>query len=621
MCGILGIVARRGEKPSVSDEEAARLRDVMAHRGPDGAGLWRGGNVVLGHRRLSVVDPTPSGAQPMFTSDGRFGIVYNGELYNDVALRRELGAMGVVFRSTSDTETLLRALELWGVGALERLRGMFAFGLVDTRSGDVLLARDPIGIKPLYWARVETPTGAEVVFASEIAAILSHGHMPVRPDFAVVSSYLTTIRTTLGERTLFEGVRCVQPGEAVWVRAEGLKLERARGAWVLPWVRDREAGEDVGSESRPTRDVISESVGLHLRSDVPLCTLLSGGLDSSIVAYEAKSRLGELWSYCAGCKGGDGAASDDFRFADEVARAVGTRHQEAAVTREMFRERWPMLVAAAGVPLSTPNEVAIHEVASRLRSDGQVVTLSGEGADEFFAGYELPMRQAAEFERQLAGTGATDAVLQRAMFQIDSNAWVPRGAKANILRGEVFQAAGRDEAMGETYRQIMAACEAEAMEDSPLQMHLMLHQRVNLVGLLLRLDSATMRASVEGRTPFADVEVARAANGLAMGLKFGEGDGKDPSRSEGVPKSGTKIVLREGYRGVLPVGVIDRPKASFPLPFQEWVADFGGVLRASGFAREIFTAQAIETVASRPGEFWSAAWPMVNLALWGEVFA
>jgi asparagine synthase (glutamine-hydrolysing) len=306
-----------------------------------------------------------------------------------------------------------------------------------------------------------------------------------------------------------------------------------------------------------------------------------------------------------------------------VAKAVGTRHQEAAVTREMFRERWPMLVAAAGVPLSTPNEVAIHEVASRLRADGQVVTLSGEGADEFFAGYELPMRQAAEFERQLAGTGATDTVLQRAMFQIDSNAWVPRGAKANILRGEVFQAAGRDEAMGETYLQIMAACEAEAMEDSPLQMHLMLHQRVNLVGLLLRLDSATMRASVEGRTPFADVEVARAANGLAMGLKFGEGDGMGAAvhPEPNTHRAGTKIVLREGYRGVLPVGVIDRPKASFPLPFQEWVADFGGVLRASGFAREIFTAQAIETVASRPGEFWSAAWPMVNLALWGEVFA
>jgi asparagine synthase (glutamine-hydrolysing) len=220
------------------------------------------------------------------------------------------------------------------------------------------------------------------------------------------------------------------------------------------------------------------------------------------------------------------------------------------------------------------------------------------------------MRQAAEFERHLAGAGATDAVLQRAMFQIDSNAWVPRGAKANILRGEVFEAGARDGVLVETYREMMAACAAEAMGDSPLQMHLMLHQRVNLVGLLLRLDSATMRASVEGRTPFADVEVARAANALAMEWKFGEG----------VPKAGTKIVLREGYRGVLPGGVIDRPKASFPLPFQEWVADFGGVLRASGFAREIFTTQAIETVASRPGEFWSAAWPMVNLALWGEVF-
>lgn len=626
MCGILGIVTSVGRRVAVDDGVIARMRDRMAHRGPDGAGLWRSasGHVALAHRRLAVIDPSPAGRQPMVAGEGRAAIVYNGELYNDAELREalapELAARGERFGASCDTETVLWALRAWGAAGVDRMRGMYALGFYDAEARAVVLARDPLGIKPLYWWAGRLGGEPCVVFASEIGAILEHPETPRRPDLAGVSAYLTTIRTTLGERTLFEGVRCVRPGEVLRIELGGeeprvvsLRERAPLGAWLA---------DDGARPAERVREAVSESVRRHLRADVPTCCLLSGGLDSSVVATVAGRGAAALWTYCSGAErgvagspsassagGGDGGfeTGDDFAFARAVASRLGTRHTEAPVSREMFRERWAGMVAAMGVPLSTPNEVAINEVARRLRADGKIVTLSGEGADELFAGYEGPMTQAARFVASGAGCEAHRRP-EAGRFQLESNAWVPLEAKGAVLNEGPWRALEGDAALIESYRAEFAGACAEGEDKDPLQAHLRFHRRVNLAGLLLRLDSATMLAGVEGRTPLADVAVAALAESLPMREKFSSDGGRTV----------TKRVLREAFADVLPAEVVARPKASFPLPFQEWVRDSVGVLRESALARELFTAEAIETVAAQPGKLWHLAWPMVNVAMWGR---
>lgn len=600
MCGIFGVAAVGNHEVGLSDADAVRLRDRMRHRGPDGAGLWRSGcgRFLLAHRRLAVLDLTDAGRQPMVTASpasdpGRSGwaIAYNGELYNDPELRRELAATGRRFRSTCDAETVLAALEAWGSGAIDRFRGMFALAAIDLASGRLVLARDPLGIKPLYY----WTDGRTIVFASEPAAILGHPDVAVRPDPVTVSAYLTTIRTTLGERTLFAGVRSVQPGEVIEWTIGGV-AEQRRVEIVVPGMQ---SGGPL-DESTDVRSAIVDSVRRHLRADVPACSLLSGGLDSSIIVAVCRE-LGveQLRTYASGHD--DPSVQTDLWFARQVGAAFGTVHSEVPITRELFRERWPDMVRRQGVPLSTPNEVAINEVARRLRADGQVVTLSGEGADELFAGYELPMMQAWEFEQQSARAGGGAPARDGGQFQLRASAWVPPEAKPAVLSEPARRQAEHDAMLTAWYSDRFAALDARL---GGLQTHLAFHRSVNLAGLLQRLDTATMLEGVEGRTPFADREVATLAESLPMHRKFAPGR--------------TKIALREAFSGVLPHEVVERPKASFPLPFQGWVADHAAILRSSSFARQFFTPEAIGAVCADPARAWHLAWPMINLAMWAK---
>ncbi len=590
MCGILGVFGQ-SRPVRLDDREAARLRDTMTHRGPDGAGLWRCPWAVLAHRRLSVIAPGPDGHQPMATPDGRYALVYNGELYNDDELRRDLRAAGVRFATACDTETVLWALATWGEAAIARFRGMFSLGFVDTVARRVVLARDPLGVKPLYVARVSGAGGAQVVFASEPGAVLAHPGMAVEPDWAVVSGYLTTIRPTMGRRTMFAGLETLLPGETRVYEADG--SARVIDAW-------RDAPRGV-ADAADTAGVIADAVRSHLRSDVPLCALLSGGLDSAAVVSVAQASAGRLRTYCAGAR--TPGFDDDFAHAAEMAGVLGTEHTEVGVTGASFAARWAEIVERTGMPVSTPNEIAIYEVARALRAGGHVVTLSGEGADELFGGYGPPMMQAAARAASLDGRPDPDGGL----FHLLSNAWIAPDAKAAVVRDGVLARAGHDAELVEAYRAAYEEASEGAPEDSPLQAHLRFHRRMNLPNLLRRLDSATMLASVEGRTPFADARVARFAESLPMADKFVPGD---PAR--------TKVALREAFRSSLPASVVDRPKASFPLPFQGWMDPLVGAMRASAFAREAFTPEAIDAACADPQAAWVMAWPMVNVAAWGE---
>lgn len=612
MCGIGGIVTAWDRRLSIDRSVAERLRDRLAHRGPDDAGLYESPptqpHAMLVHRRLAVVDPGPAGRQPMVSPAGSV-LVYNGELYNDAELRDELAPWladhGRRFQTTCDTETVLVALERWGPDGLDRLRGMYALAWYDPAARALLLARDPLGIKPLYTARVPVAGGVEFVFASEPAALFAHPHLSKQPDWSVVSGYLTSIRLTFGRRTLFEGVETLEPGERVAVDCSLGSLPERR--WFAPSLSVPQVEANLEAWAELVRTTVRDSVRRHTRADRPVCSLLSGGLDSTVVANEAIAHANIVHTYCAGHPDGDDNA--DLAVARRIAAALGTDHAEAPIDELLFRERWGWMIDTLGVPIGTPNEIAIFEVARLLRSRGEVVALSGEGADELFGGYELPLRRALDHVLA-AGEDADDGGL----FQLDSAAWVARDAKAAVLNEPVLAAIDNDTVAIDAYRTAFDRAGSEPAADEPflesrLHRHLRTQRRLNLTGLLGRLDTSTMLAGVEGRTPLADVGVAGAAAAVPMAGKFTLDDNG----------ASTKIALREAFAGFIPDEAARRPKASFPLPVAAWAGTLTDELNQGSFAREVFTEAARATVCARGGELWPFAWPMVNIARWGRV--
>ena len=599
MCGICGVVTHASRGLGVERGAFDAMRDRLTHRGPDDEGThWEPG-VALGHRRLSIIDPGKAGHQPMPSPGGRFVLVYNGELYNDAELRASLEAEGVQFLSSCDTETVLHAVARWGLDACGRLRGMYALALWDRETKTLTLARDGLGIKPLYW----THTNERIIFASEIPAILLHPDVTPRPDWVTVSAYISTVRTTLDDRTLFEGVSAVRPGE--WIKISFADEHAPVIASAFP---PQPTSRQHHADGDALRAVIEGSIQAHLRSDVPWCSLLSGGLDSTIVASVAAAQIGDLRTYVSGCPSAGEGLADDFAFASEAADAIGTHHSEVPVDREMFLENWPAMVAALSIPMSTPNEVAINAVAQRLRADGNVVALSGEGADELFAGYELPMMSFWSWVQE------NDSAEDDADAAIRAASWMPTENRGLFLRDEFAQRAEADAFLLADYRRIMgeerSSAESSGNPDARLRSFLGLQRRINLVGLLQRLDTATMLASVEGRTPFADAIVLDASRALPLSACFTPGD---PAQ--------TKTALRHAFAGRIPESIAKRPKRSFPLPFQEWLGSIPpeGIrqIQQSDFLREIYTDDAIAFVCADPARNWNLAWPMFNLALWG----
>jgi len=591
MCGIAGVISLSSPP---DPRQAERMAEVLAHRGPDDQGVWCDARAALAHRRLAVIDPTPAGRQPFATPDGRFVLVYNGELYNEREVRAELEAEGIRFHTECDTETVLLALARWGLQARAKLRGMYALALWDTQDHRLLLGRDELGVKPLYFAPI---SDREFAFASEPPALFQHPSVAPRPDPIAIAAYLSTIQIAVGRRTLFEGVGTLEPGE--WLSIETTTGTLSVEVHPPEW-------NSYSTPEGTTGDVIRASAHLQLRADVPTCCLLSGGLDSSVLSSLALEVLPRLDTYCAGARSGDsiGPTSEDFRHAREVSDHVGSRHTEAPVSRELFLERWPQLIQRAGLPLCTPNEVAINEVARTLRADGKVVTLSGEGADELFAGYTLPLMLAHDH------VASNDDRSSDALHFLTTIRWAHPAQLGALLA---------DTNIGEEVGPWIAGLHADAVEqadrdfptlsdaDRRLCSIVGMQRRVNLPNLLRRLDQATMLESVEGRTPYADRVVARHAETLPLNTRFRP----DPTTP------GTKLALRNAFANCLPASVVSRPKASFPLPFESWLDGATHALDGS-FARAWFTPDAREQLRTDPKGLFTVAWPVLNIAMWGE---
>jgi asparagine synthase (glutamine-hydrolysing) len=606
MCGIVGVVTGSNDRPQVGPGVLERMRDRLAHRGPDDAGLLVAGNIAFAQTRLAILDPSPAGHQPMQTPDSTGKLVYNGEIYNDNDLRK--GMDTTPFLSTCDTETVMHLLAARGERALEAMRGMFALAFHDRKSQTLVLARDPLGIKPLYYWRGTIGGCPHLIFASEPSAILEHPGVSARPDLAAISGYLTTIRTAQGNKTLFEGIHALSPGEWIVFDLRDSAMRERRG--MIP-VSDPPAFEP-GEAAQVVREAIEDSVRRHLRADVPMCSLLSGGLDSTIIASVARTGDAGLMTYCAGSPT-PGVEDDDLAVARVVAHELSLGHAQVPITRDLFLERWPEMVARLGVPLSTPNEVAINEVARNLARDGFKVALSGEGADELFAGYDGPLGGTRQF--LLEHPDATTR--QRAVYELEANGWVAPSVKGGLLREPIAAALGGDDELIAWQEAELERCNAlaskfahdhESAVDMQLSAHLLLQQRVNLAGLLGRLDTAMMLASVEGRTPLADAAIARLANGLPMDQKI-VWNGQSAA---------TKIALRNAFENDIPQVALTRPKASFPLPFMGWMDAMVGVLPQSDLLGELFAPGVVEAVAQSPAELWRLAWPMLNIALWEE---
>ncbi len=557
----------------------------------------------------------------------RFALVYNGALYNDQEVRRELAAAGVHLRTSCDTETVLAALAHWGDAALPRLRGMYALALADTREQTLTLARDPLGIKPLYYALQSEWVG----IASEPGPLLGCPGVNAEPDLPMVGAFLATIRTVLGGRTLFRGICAVEPGQVLRIDLCGRSgAARISGTARVPL--PVVAGERERDEAAArVRTAVDESVRLHLRADVPVCALLSGGLDSTAVTMFAKRQHSTLQTFCAGCPEGEQAFDSDLESAKRIAAWLKTEHREAHVDREKFLERWPEMVGRLGVPLSTPNEVAIHEVAQTLRSTGCIVTLSGEGADELFAGYDAPLEAAARMHEELRCAASPVTGRAAGRIALAASGWIDGATLGRALLPEVWRGI-EDNAFAQGFYEERFEQAWKMSDGHALAAHQRLLREVNLTGLLQRLDTATMLAGVEGRTPLADARVAALAEALPMELKYRSRASRrhaplDTGLSEGAATATlatpahaarTKLVLRRALRRDVPGWVLRRPKASFPLPFQSWIGALEGTVRRSPFIRGLFTPAAIEAAASDAPGSWRLAWPMINLALWAE---
>jgi asparagine synthase (glutamine-hydrolysing) len=578
MCGIAGVLAFT-DALAADEATMRRMTDTLRHRGPDDGGtLVRATErVALGHRRLSIIDLSAAGHQPMANEDGTVWITYNGEVYNHAALRTQLEAAGHRYRSRTDTETILHLYEEYGPACVERLHGMFAFAIWDAPRRLLLLARDRLGVKPLYYARL--PNG--LLFGSEAKAILEHPAAPRDLDEAAFGDYLT-FGFTPPPATMFRGISKLASGERMIVSAAG---EMRRETWWNPMpstalvgaVSDMSEAEMVAEVRRRLR----ESVRRRMMSDVPFGVFLSGGLDSSTnVALMAELTDVPVRTYSTAPVGHH--RYDERGYARLVSRRFGTDHHEVLVDEPAMRELIPQLVFHQDEPLSDWTAIPQHSVTRLARETGTIVVQVGEGADELFHGYKgyvdhrrvvVPFQRLVPRSiRRSVGTLAVYATTRvgraighgEALYDAGHNA-IPYWGGALCFRGPLKERLMlRDHADAlRTVERIWDEGGRHGQDADLFQRMTYLELRQRLPELLLmRMDRIAMASSVEGREPFLDHELVELAMALPPRMKHRGGHGKH--------------VLREAMRDVLPPEVLARPKQGFGSPMEEWLrGDFG----------------------------------------------
>ncbi len=558
MCGISGFVNRDPCRPA-DEALLRRMTEVIAHRGPDGSGHFCAGPVALGHRRLAIVDLSENGAQPMHNEDGTVTVTFNGEIYNHLALREELVAKGHVFRSRCDTEVLVHGYEEWGDALCERLAGMFAFAIRDARRHRLLLARDRMGKKPVYYHE-----GRErFVFGSEIKSLLCDPSVPREIDDEALELYLSA-RYVPAPLTMFAGIRKLPPSCCAVYEDGELKIRRY---WKceFPDEPDARSGEELARELWRRLRAATEA---RLMADVPVGVFLSGGLDSSCIAaqmIDLRKERGEggVKSFSVGYLADDG--SSELDQARRVAKALGTEHREVLVTAEDFLRFLPDLVWHMDEPVADAACVPLYYLSRRAREE-VVVVLSGEGADEVLAGYPIyrtmllleRLRGASRYASlalPLVRDPKARKYLRWATLPLERRY---RGVSVAFTDDEKARLTGLPPGRASARLvQRLAREWAETEGLPPLERMLELDRRIWLPDdLLVKADKMTMAASQELRVPFLDHRLIEWAAGLPAHLKLRGSSGK--------------WLLREAARDRLPAECTAPGKRGFTVPVSSW---------------------------------------------------
>ena len=627
MCGICGIAVPDSSSRSIDEAAFTRLRDTLAHRGPDGFGTFLDAKVALGHRRLSIVDVS-HGQQPMASADDALVLVYNGEVFNHPTLMAQLRQDGVRYRTHCDTETVLHIFERRGEAAPEELRGMFAYAVWDKRTRTLTLARDRFGVKPLYYALLGDGT---LVFGSEMKAIVASGMVRAALREDALPDYLAN-HATSGEGTLLAGIKRLLPGHTlVWRNGE----IRTRRYWDLRFEAEAEETRPDAELVAEYRDRLREAVRLRLMADVPLGAFLSGGIDSATITALMSQLVDEpIKTFSVGFAERE---ANELAYARIVAKAYRTDHHEVLVTPEQFFGALPKLVWHEDEPLAHPSSVALNFV-SRLAAERVKVVLTGEGSDETLAGYArykktiLNMRLGGAYQsatpaplRSLVRSGLealpASRTRQRALrtflarpatleaLYLDNFAVFSREQQAGLL-APALRARLTSEDPYATAMALMAGSDAKSLLDRLLYVD----TKTYLHELLMKQDQMSMAASIESRVPFLDHPLVEWTARLPERLKLRGGT--------------TKYILREAMRDVLPPEILSRGKMGFPVPIGAWlrgpyraVVD-ELVLSPRALERQLFEPEAIRTLVRRhqAGEDHAERlWSLVNFEIWHRV--
>lgn len=631
MCGIVGAFSFKSFV--VTEPYIVQMRDTMQHRGPDGAGVWISpdGHIGLGHRRLAIIDLSDTSAQPMVSLNGRFVLTFNGEIYNHEEIRRALVAKGRTQWQTdhSDTEVLLQAFEEWGIAAIEKLRGMFAFGIWDNQKRELWLVRDRLGIKPLYYSIHHH----RIVFASEIKAILADIDQIRAVNLEGFYHYLSFL-TTPAPMTLFDGIKKLEAG--CWIKiTEAGYVEHQRywdvldNVYSLKKLSEKEISELVLQELKTT-------VTLHKASDVPVGVFLSGGIDSSTNAalFSENGKL-PVNTFSIGYDAEYGSYQNELHYAQLMSEVINSNHYEKRLNVNDLLDFLPKMIELQDEPIADPVCVPVYYVSKLAKDNGVTVCQVGEGADELFWGYptwkiKLKLQRLANipFTRWLQ-KGMLNFAQKNLFVKMDSMQYeaLLRSAQGMPIfwgGAEAFSEYQKQQLIHPNMKEklnglhswqplsvLWSRFQEKAQDKHPLNWMSYLDLNLRLPELLLmRVDKMAMGASLEGRVPFLDHKFVELAMSIPAKLKT---------------KDGTlKYILKKAVRGTIPDVLIDRKKQGFGVPVYEWLFD-----KLGDFTREtiddvckktdFFNRQEInQFLNSNNGNMPHSAWYLLNFCLWWE---
>jgi len=614
MCGIAGIVSLT-DRP-VALNEVRRMCAAMVHRGPDDEGVYMAPGVGLGMRRLSIID-LATGRQPVRNEDGTVWAVFNGEIYNFQELRRDLLSRGHAFYTGTDTEVIVHLYEERGARCVDALRGMFAFAVWDERAQSLLLARDRVGIKPLYYCE----TGGRLAFASELKALLELPEIDRTLDWTALG-HVFAFLTTPQAQSIVKGVRKLEPGMVLTASGGGVSLSRY---WDLQWAPDHGRGEESFAEE--LRGRLEESVRLHMVSDVPLGAFLSGGIDSSsVVATMARLSPRPVKTFSIGFVEED---YDELRWARVVARAFATEHHELVLEPDVLSVL-DELAWHLDEPFGDPSAIPTYMV-SKLAAEHVTVVLSGDGGDELFAGYDRYRVEERERRRDRlprALRRALGALALRAPEDTKGRNFLRHLAldgleryldAANFFRREEQRALFQPDvfdlvAAGDPWKDTAAHVGGSERHWLSALQHLDIKAYLPL-DILAKVDRMSMAHSIESRVPLLDHTLLEFAATIPPELSLREGTGK--------------YIFKRALRGVLPDEILDRPKRGFAIPLGRWfrgrLGEFVRDLLLSGSARQrgVFNPGYVEKLlrrneAGRDLDF--QLWTLISFELWARRF-